>query len=86
MDRSLARAFWGCGDNQIIEFAMMRARLNRNESEVLRLLLDECKTQEEAAEIMDISTRRLQEFWYSATDKLLRIPWVAAYARELKKE
>lgn len=83
MDRNLIRAFWNCGDNQIIEFALTRARLNRNEAEVVRLTLDECLTQEQAAERMDISARRLQEYWYAATDKLLSIPWVIAYAKEL---
>ena len=86
MDRSLIRYFWGCGDNQIIEFALLRARLNRHEKDALRLMLDDCKTQEEAAEELDVSTRRLQEWWYSATDKLLAIPWVVAYAEKLKSK
>lgn len=71
MDRGLIRAFWGCGDNEIIEFAVLRARLNRREKEAVRLLLDECLSQEQAAEQMCISTRRFQEYWYSAADKLL---------------
>lgn len=83
MDRSLLKTFWNCGDNEIIDFAIHRARLNRIEREVIRLTLDECTTQEAAAEIMEISPRRFQEYWYSASDKLLNIPWVAAYAREL---
>lgn len=83
MDRGLIRSFWKCGDNSIIEFAIIRAHLNRKEKEVLRLLLDECYTQEETAEIMDISTRKVQNYWYDATDKLLSIPWLVAYAKTL---
>ena len=86
MDRSLIKDFWACGDNQIIEFAIMRARLNRMEKEVLRLLLDECMTQEQASEHLDISTRNLQNWWYSATDKLLSIDWVMAYAKSLRNK
>lgn len=84
MERNILKYFWGCGDNQIIEFAIIRARLNRNEKEILHLMLDECYTQEQAAEKMDISTRRAQEYWYSAADKLLNIPWVYEYAKSLK--
>lgn len=82
-DRALVSAFWRCGDNQIIEFAIQRARLNRKEAEVIRLMLDECYTQEEIAEMMNYSVRRVQNFWYSACDKLLSIPWVVAYAHSL---
>lgn len=85
MDRELLKAFWNCGDNQIIEFALIRARLNRNEKEVIRLMLDECLTQEEAAEQMGLSTRKIQSLWYSSAAKLLGIPWVYAYAAELAK-
>lgn len=81
----MIRAFWNCGDNQIIEFAIHRARLNKRESDVLRLVLDECKTQEQAAEILDISTRNLQNVWYSACNKILSIDWVIVYAKELLK-
>ena len=84
MDKSLLQAFWNCGDNQIIEFAIMRARLNKRENEVIHLLLDECMTQEEVAESLGYSPRRIQDFWYSGARKLLNIPWVNAYARELK--
>lgn len=84
MDRSLLFAFWNCGDNQIIEFALMRARLNKKEREVLSLILDECMTQEQVAEELGYSTRRTQEYWYSGADKLLCIPWVKAYAKSLK--
>ena len=83
MDRNLIKDFWNCGDGQIIDFAITRARLNRKEQEVLRLVLDECKTQEQAAEIMLISTRNFQATWYSAVDKILSIPWVKAYAKEI---
>lgn len=31
---SLIKSFWGCGDNQIIEFAIVRARLNRRERQM----------------------------------------------------
>ena len=86
MDRHLLKDFWNCGDNQTIEFAIMRAHLNRLEKEVVRLLLDECLTQEEAAEAMNIAPRSVQAYWYSAADKLLAIPWVRAYAKELNSK
>lgn len=85
MDGKLLKAFWNCGDNQIIEFALIRAHLNRLEREVVNLVLDECMTQEEIAERMGYSTRKVQDFWYSASAKLLGIPWVYAYALELLK-
>ena len=85
MDRALLQAFWNCGDNEIIEFAMMRARLNKREKEVMHLMLDECMTQEEVAEAIGYSPRRTQDFWYSGADKLLCIPWVQAYAKALKE-
>lgn len=85
MDKSLLRAFWNCGDNQIIEFALLRARLNRQEKEVITLMLDECMSQEKVAEKLDFSTRKIQEVWSSAALKLLSIPWVMAYAAELSK-
>ena len=84
-DRTLIKDFWACGDNQIIEFAIMRARLNRKEKEVLELILDECKTQEEAAETLDLSPRNIQEIWRRAADKMLAIPWVKAYAHDLRE-
>lgn len=83
MDKRLLKAFWDCGDNQIIEFALIRARLNRQEKEVISLMLDECRTQEETAEIMNYSTRKIQDIWSSASKKLLSIPWVLAFAKEL---
>lgn len=86
MDRGLIKYFWDFGDSQIIEFAMIRARLNRREKEAVSLLLDECYTQEKAAEVMDISVRNVQKIWYNAADKLLSIPWVVAYAKELKNK
>lgn len=84
----LLKAFWNCGDTQIIEYAISRARLNRLEREVVDLILDNCYTQEEAAERMMLSTRSVQDYWRSAEHKLLAIPWVTAYGRELlgKKE
>lgn len=86
MDRNLLQYFWNCGDDQIIQFALQRAHLNKREEEVIKLLLDECCTQEEAAEIMGYSSRRVQEFWYSGADKLLNIAWVRAYAKALKTQ
>ena len=86
MDRTLIRDFWACGDNQIIEFAILRARLNKNEKDVLHLVLDECMTQEMAAEVLDVSTRHVQNNWYSACDKILKIPWVMAYALSLRNK
>lgn len=85
MDRTLLKDFWSCGDNQIIEFAIERARLNTMEKAVCVHYLDELHTQEQTAEIMDISTRSVQGFWYSASSKLLSIPWVVAYAKEIRK-
>ncbi len=84
MDRELLTLFFNCGDNDIIEFAIMRAHLNRREKDVIHLMLDECMTQEEVAEKMSYSTRRIQDFWYSGATKLLNIPWVRAYAESLK--
>lgn len=84
MDKSLLYYFWNCGDNDIIEFAILKARLNKHERDVVHYMLDECMTQEEVAEKIDFSTRRVQDFWYSACSKLLKIPWVKAYAASLK--
>lgn len=86
MRLNLLRAFWNCGDNQIIEFALLRAHLNRIEREVIHLMLDECMTQEEVAEALNYSTRRIQDAWYSGADKLLNIPWVKAFASELANQ
>lgn len=83
-DRNLIRYFWDCGDNDIIEFALIKARLNRKEKEVIVNILDECMTQEQVAEKIDISTRQTQRLWCSACDKLLAIPWVFAYAEKLR--
>lgn len=84
MDRSLLYDFFNCGDDQIIQFAIMRAHLNKNERDVIHLMLDECMTQEEVAEKINYSTRRTQQFWYSGADKLLNIPWVLAFAQALR--
>ena len=84
MEKELLKLFWNCGDNQIIEFAILRARLNSKEKRVLECMMDECLTQEETAEIMGYSTRRVQDFWCSAAHKLLNIDWVKAYANSLK--
>lgn len=83
MNTKIVKAFWECGDSAIIDFAILRARLNAREKRVVELLLDESMTQEEASEALNISTRCLQETWYSACRKLLRIPWLVAYGKEL---
>ena len=83
MRLKLLRAFFNCGDGQIIEFALIRARLNKNESRVMHLMMDECMTQEEVAEELHYSTRRVQQIWVSAADKLLAIPWVISFAKSL---
>jgi hypothetical protein len=85
MDKELLKYFWNCGDNQIIEFAIMRARLNSKEKMVLECILDGCLTQEQTAEKMGYSTRRVQEFRCSAVRKLLNIDWVRAYAISLRE-
>ena len=84
MDRELLTYFFNCGDNDIIEFAILKARLNRREKDVILLMMDECMTQEQIAEKLSYSTRRIQDFWYSGATKLLNIPWVRAYALSLK--
>lgn len=52
---------------------------------VITTILDECYTPEEATEILNYSVRHVQSIWYSATNKLINIPWVSAYERELYK-
>lgn len=84
MDRLLLKYFWNCGDNEIIEFALIRSRLNRQEKEVICLMFDECYTQEQIAEKLGFSPRHIQEIWYHGADKLLAIPWVKAYALDIK--
>lgn len=84
-DSALIRAFWACGDSAIISYAVMRARLNRNERETLSLILDECMAQEAAAEVMGVSTRSLQSWWRSGVTKILSQPWARAYATELAR-
>lgn len=51
---------------------------------MLDLLLDQALTQEQAAEKLQISVRNLQNLWYTGTAKLLNLPWVIAYAKELR--
>lgn len=80
--KSIVKAFWSCGDSQIVQFAQDRANLNKKEREVLHLVLDECLTQEMASEKMEISTRCFQEYWHSAIVKLCNIKWVVAIAKE----
>lgn len=86
MDRALIFAFFDCGDDQIIQFALQRAHLNAPERKVIELMVDERLTQEEAAEQINYSVRHTQDIWYSAVKKLLNIPWVLAYAKELKRK
>ena len=86
MDRVLLKYFWSCGDNQIIEFALLRARLNKNERDVICYTLDECMSQEQIAEKMGYTPRRIQQIWKDGANKLISIPWVKAYAQELVKE
>lgn len=83
MRMQLLRAFWNCGDGLIVEYAITRARLNRHEQEVLTMMLDDCFTQEQIAEQLHYSTRRIQQFCQSGAEKLLSIPWVKAYAESL---
>lgn len=84
MDKSLLFSFFNCGDNQIIQFAILRAHLNKHERETIHYIIDECMTQEETAEVMNYSTRRVQQFWQTGSEKLLSIPWVEAYAKSLQ--
>lgn len=85
MAKDILRAFWNCGDNEIIEFAIRRARLNSDEKKVCECLLDECMTQEETAEHLHNSVRWVQKKWDSAKRKLLSIPWVTVYGISLTK-
>lgn len=82
--KNLIYDFFNCGDDQIIQFAMTRAHLNKKEKEVLLFMVDDCLTQEEVAEVMDYSPRCIQKYWISATNKMLLIPWVKAYAEYLR--
>lgn len=83
MRRRQMRAFWDCGDSGIIEYAIMRARLNDREKKVLIKTMDECKTQEEIAEEMYLSVRAVQGLWYDAQRKIMSLDWVKAYSNEL---
>lgn len=85
MDRSLVKVFWSCGDSQVVDFAVMRARLDRKEKAVITSMLDDCLTQEETADRLQISVRTVQKLWASGADKLLRIDWLVAYAESLRK-
>lgn len=84
MDRNLLKYFWNCGDNETIQHALDRAHLTTPEKAIIGFLLDDCITQEQAAEKLDISVRKAQEIWYAASGKILSIPWVYAYAKYLK--
>jgi len=85
MDRTLLGYFFNCGDDGIIQYALTRAHLNRREREVLTLMYDSCMTQEEVAETIGYSVRRTQEFYYSGADKLLKIPWLVSYSKDIKQ-
>lgn len=80
MDKNLLSRFWDCGDDDIIQFALMKAHLNKREKQVILMTLDECMTQEEIAEELNFSTRRIQQFWCSGAKKLLSISWLRAIA------
>lgn len=75
-----------CADNEFIEFALNRARLNDNERTVLSEMIDHCMTQEQTAEKMDISVRQVQNYWYSANTKLLSIKWVTSFINSFNDE
>lgn len=83
MDRKILFAFFNCGDDGIIQFALTRAHLNKLEKNVIELMIDECMSQEEVAEVLGYSTRKIQDIWYSASHKLLAIAWVSAFGKEL---
>lgn len=79
------KTFWSCGDRVLIDFAKDKVGLNREEKEVLHLLLDDCRSQEKAAEIMDISRTKVQCYWNTACRKLLSQEWLKIYATVLEK-
>lgn len=85
VDRQLIFAFFDCGDDQIIQFALTRAHLNKPELQVIKCMVDERMSQEETAEAMGYSVRHTQDIWYSASKKMLNIAWVRAYAIELTR-
>ena len=78
------KRLFSCADNDFIEYALKRARLNDNETRVLSEILDHCLTQEQTAEKLDISVRQVQNYWYSANEKLLSIKWVTSFINSLQ--
>lgn len=80
MDRCIIKEFWKIADSDLIKLAQDKANLTRYEREVLRLMLTECYTQEQTAEIMEISTRKVQDLWKTACDKILSIYWIKLIA------
>lgn len=85
MDKSLVEIFLKCNDEQLIEYALLKAKISVKELRVLKLLINEGVSVPEAAYTMCISTARLQKIWDKASNKLLAIPWLVAYANELKE-
>lgn len=86
MDRNIVKLFWKCGDIDIINLACDRAGLTTPERQTLNMLLTDCKTQEETAEELGISTRKVQELWYSSCNKILQIYWVHVIAHYIFHE
>lgn len=81
--RDYIKAFWNCGDSRIINLALDSVELTEPELKILRMCLKACMTQEEIAEVLNLSPSYVQKIWYKATDKLLALPWVYCYGKEL---
>lgn len=81
--RDYIKAFWNCGDSRIINLALDSVELTEPELKILRMYLKACMTQEEIAEVLNLSPSYIQKIWYKATDKLLALPWVYCYGKEL---
>ena len=81
--RDYIKAFWNCGDSRIVNLAIDSVELTDPELKILRLSLQACLTQEEIAEMLNLSPSYVQKVWYKATDKLLALPWVYCYGKEL---
>lgn len=81
--RDYIKAFWNCGDSRIINMSLECVELTDPELKVLKMSLKSCMTQEEIAEALNWSPSYVQKIWYRATDKLLALPWVYCYGKEL---
>lgn len=81
MDTHIIKAFWKCGDQEIIDLACDRADLTQAERKTICLLLTNGKTEKEAAQIMDTSEEEINRVYYSACTKLLGICWVYCIAK-----